>query len=373
MRLDNREMKKAYKGVSSTKLKVLSSGPQVLSQPHQLKIRSMVEFVADERSGFSFSLSPAPAPKLRVQDQEILPLREALNLSQRESIEILSNAMISVSFANDIFNNTDHYFTNGIGIEFVHPAIRKIPLTNFLFPGTSGSEVLYGLQFTHNMYTPLNPDLQNISFGDRPFAATLSLSIYKISINHFKGSRISSGIRLGIMGPAALGSEVQSMIHDIEPEGWVHQLGNSIIADYYIQYESGFLKSRTLSLNYLAGFNIGSLHNKANAGLVLRFVNEAGKQKTQNKISAGLNYSFFLRSQINLIAYDATLQGNMFRSNSDYHLENAEISRMTFYATAGFSLNYQGINLSVEQSYLSPEFNGALPHRWLQIKTSFAL
>ncbi len=281
--------------------------------------------------------------------------------------------MISVSFANDIFNNTDHYFTNGMGIELVHPDISKLPLSGFLFPGTAGSEVLYGLQFAHNMYTPLNPDLKDISYGDRPFAATLSLSIYKISINHFKGSRISSGIRFGVMGPAALGSEIQSMIHDIEPQGWVHQVGNSIIVDYYIQYESDFLKSTKFSLSYLAGFNIGSLHNKANGGLVLRFGNEAGKRKLESKMSSGLNYAFFVRTQLNLIAYDATLQGNMFSSNSDYHLGNADISRATFFAQAGFSLNYQGINLSVEQNYLSPEFSEGLPHRWLQIKTSFAL
>ena len=289
----------------------------------------------------------------------------------------VSSKVFTIGFANDIFNNTDRYFTNGISIGLVHPGMGDLPFSGFLFPPGRGANVLYGIHLVHNMYTPLNPDLEEISFGDRPFSANLYIGFYKISTARQRHMRILSGFNIGVMGPMAMGSEMQNMIHDIEARGWQHQINNSLVANYYIEYESGFIESRNFNLGYLAGFHAGSLINKAGTGLFIQYRNSGPVPEKMNpphkSQNSKINFSFYLKTRLDFIAHDANLQGSLFNRNSVYTLERDNLARLRFSAMSGITLRYRSIGLSLEQNYVSPEFDGALPHRWMQIRTSFEL
>jgi lipid A 3-O-deacylase len=295
-----------------------------------------------------------------------------------EALETENNThYFSIGFANDIFNNTDYYFTNGIEFEYVHSSIKKSPIASLLMRGPIGAQTIYGLTLAHNMYTPSNPDLEEIMQGDRPFSAYLYLGHFKVSVNKHTGNRMKSGINLGVIGSGALGGHMQDLIHDVQPKGWVHQIRNDLVLEYYVDYEHRLLQAGNFRVDGLAGMKIGTLYDNAHLGLSLAYGNhqminsfsKAGLPGQKEKIK----YSFYVRTNSFLIAYDATLQGGLINNKSEYTLPDSHISRFTFQAKAGFTIYYKGISISAEQNYLSPEYSIARPHRWVLIKTAFSI
>ena len=146
-------------------------------------------------------------------------------------------------YDNDFFTATDQYYSQGINLELVHPKLNKIPLTKLLIH-PSKSEIKYGIAIEHLAYTPTSIRHTEIIYGDRPFAACLSLKTFGIicdTINHW---RLSSTLNTGILGPSAGGQWMQKTIHrnlkNIEPLGWSNQIHNDIILNYDITYEQLF-------------------------------------------------------------------------------------------------------------------------------------
>jgi hypothetical protein len=81
-------------------------------------------------------------------------------------------------YDNDLFAFTDANYTQGTGFELVAPFIRRNPM-NYLFHQPKGAEIRYGLALEHIGFTPINYELPNIQFDDRPFAAAIMLESFK--------------------------------------------------------------------------------------------------------------------------------------------------------------------------------------------------
>lgn len=90
------------------------------------------------------------------------------------------------------------------------------------------SSTNFGLSLGHQIYTPKNTRTSELILDDRPYAAWLylglSASFQTETHNH------SLELDIGMVGPAALGEQVQNNFHsmiDVErAEGWKHQLEN---------------------------------------------------------------------------------------------------------------------------------------------------
>src|SRR6218665_2283001 len=62
---------------------------------------------------------------------------------------------VRLHFDNDYFSKSDAYYTQGVNIEWVTPALKKNPVNRILFLPRQGMHQ-YGLALEHNAYTPTN-------------------------------------------------------------------------------------------------------------------------------------------------------------------------------------------------------------------------
>lgn len=274
---------------------------------------------------------------------------------------------LSITFDNDIFDNTDYYYTNGINILLVSPLAQSSPSAKLLVGIKKADINIYGLTIKHNMYTPTNPETPEVIVGDRPFSAFLTIGNNRSSYHIEKRLQLSSEFNFGVLGPASLGGDVQNAIHELDPVGWQNQIQNSIIVDYTILMEKGLISTPNLEANVTARLNAGTLYNKISGGLYLR----AGKflPVYRGPVTSDLfQYWFFIRGNANFILYDATLQGGIFNNNNAYTINNSEINRYVVNASIGFAMYYSGIGVEFENFYLSPEFKGAYDFRFGRLK-----
>lgn len=285
--------------------------------------------------------------------------------------------LISIVFDNDIFDNTDYYYTNGVNIRLITPLAKQSPLSGLLV-GLSKSQInLYGFSIKQNIYTPVNPDIAEISAGDRPFSAFLTMGQFRESYKLQKNISVKSSINFGVLGPASMGSMVQSSIHNIEPIGWNNQIQNNIVFDYSLKLEKGIISTPHFELNVTAGGNLGTLFNKLNSGLYFRtgsfipvFRGPATIFGPTTKKST-LQYWFFVSGETNMVFYDATLQGGIFNKSNPYIIQSEDINRFVVNISVGFAMYYKKVGIELQNFYLSPEFKNAYDFRWGRIKLIF--
>ena len=289
--------------------------------------------------------------------------------------EISSVGFIRIVFDNDIFDNTDYYYTNGMRIEIVADFIKQSP-TSRLLPGLKGSVYNYqGFSIVQNMYTPLTPESTEINNGDRPFAAYLTVGHFRNSVNVEKGIRLNSEISFGIMGPASLGGKLQAGIHDKEPLGWENQIENDIVIDYSIEIEKLLFGRKGIEIFGGTKARIGTVYNSLSPGFSMRVGSFSPIIKNQiaslTPLSAKkLKYSFFLKTNLSFVLYDATLQGGLFNFDP-YVLNASQINHFVISASAGLSVYYRNLGLELGNFYVSPEFKGAYDFRYGRVSLVF--
>ena len=280
-------------------------------------------------------------------------------------------------YDNDFFTKTDYYYTQGITLEYVHPALKQIPLFKILVQPKS-SQLQYGIAANLFGYTPTSIGSNEILYGDRPFSSSMSLRFFSIASNAMQKQRIASSVSLGIIGPAAQGEEIQTGIHrwlkNILPKGWQYQVHNDIILNYQLSYEKNLLsKEDVLLINGMAGVKAGTLNNKITAGLNCMAGHFNNPFSTTGKTTKKIEYYFYSQAQLHAVGYDASLQGGLFNHTSPYTTSAADISRFVFQADAGIVVNFRKLYLCYSQAYLTREFSTGLHHRWGGISIGCAL
>jgi hypothetical protein len=293
-------------------------------------------------------------------------------------VRLTSEWQVRLIFDNDIFDNRDYYYTNGFRIDLIAPFLDKSPIRHILIGSKKSAIEFNGITIRQNIYTPTNPDTEDILVGDHPFSAYLTIGEFREFYNLRKGIYVRSELNLGVIGPASLGGKVQSQIHEIEPVGWSNQVGNDFIIDYHVHFRKAIISSPIIEFNAVGKANIGTLYNKIGGGLDMRFGQFMpvyhGPLSVFEFINPGakLQYWLFLKGQVDLVGYDATLQGGMFNKNNPYVIAGEDINRLVFQSSIGFAVYYNNIGLEYEHYYQTPEFNGAYHFGWGRIKAVLA-
>lgn len=291
--------------------------------------------------------------------------------------QINSNSYFRFHYDNDYFTKTDEYYTQGITLDYVHPAIKKFPLSRLLWKPFS-TAAQYGVAVNLFGYTPTSIASDSILYNDRPFNANISLKTFLIQMDEEHHRQMSTAFSIGIMGPAALGYQIQDNIHrwlkNPLPHGWQYQIKNDIIINYQLNYEKRLLHARDhFLLNAAVEARLGTLNDRLSGG----FNFMAGKFNQRFKATGNskrkTEYYFFAQSRLNMIGYDASLQGGVFNRQSPYTISANDISRVSFQADAGVIINVKKLFLSYTQSFLSKEFRMGKYHRWGGISIGFAL
>jgi hypothetical protein len=269
-----------------------------------------------------------------------------------------------INYENDLAFGTDYYFTQGAHFEYAFPAGGS-RLETYLFPFFTRHRRYTGIALESAGYTPTSIFADSILYGDRPFAGMAYLKAFSIGWNPARRERYSAALTLGWMGPAAGGYEIQAAIHrrtgNADPLGWKYQVGNALILNYELNYERALFMRKYLLLSGTGMLRGGTYSIKAALGGVLMagwFENPFTSAGPGKRGQAYL----YVHPQVDIVGYDATLQGGLFTDNSPYTIAGKDVSRAVFRFDGGLRVGCRGIWLSAYARYLGKEFATGLDH-----------
>jgi len=307
------------------------------------------------------------------------PLRNDASGIRVVNSYISPNKRFWLYFDNDMFSNTDRYYTNGVVLGYTAPGLTNWGLNRLMIRQNRNSVVHSSLSLHHAMFTPLTTKEQPTLSNDRPYASSLFIRYSQTSEDASAGIRLTSALDAGVIGNAALGNVLQRSVHatiptNDEPLGWETQIKNDLVLNYYVNLQKQLLKSKQAEVYAEGSVNAGSLHTNASIGINAitgKFI--PGITPLPDNYNQLTNHNrqwqYGIRGglELRMIGYDATLQGGLFNRDNVYALKPDEIERLVAAMHVGLFANYRKLNLSISQYYLSREFREGRQHFWGQI------
>lgn len=278
---------------------------------------------------------------------------------------------------NDFFGGgTDRYYSNGVLLSWRSPS-ADLPapfawiddrLNWLLGPG----DLRWGLSLGQNLYTPENKYRNPPDPRDRPYAGHLYAAF---SLGRSTGAtQTLFELQAGIVGPAALGEEVQNNYHRLirvrRVDGWDSQLKNEATLNAIVE------RRWRVPLGTLAGFDtelmpsasaaVGNVSIYAGGGALLRIGQGLDADWGPTRIRPALAGSSFFQPRqefgwyvfagldARAIGRDLFLDGNTFRNNGPSVRRRPVVGE----AQAGAAVFWRGTRLAYTQVVRSEEFYG---------------
>ncbi len=303
---------------------------------------------------------------------------------------------------DDYFAGTDQYYTAGTKLSLLSAPLRDFladpvpPPAQWIARGLNplvpaGTDCKLGLSLGQNIYTPVNIHTPTPDPTDRPYAAWLYVGVlfqsYNLAGLNADASRWLDAfeVNAGMVGPAALGEEMQNGVHRLlgyeHALGWSHQIHNEpgLDLDYERKWRFQTTGARTglgAQLIPHLGACLGNVFTYANAGLEARagwkLPSDFGTDlihPSGDTNSARPDGSVFLFGSVEgqAVARDITLQGNIFEDSPSVPMNNfvADLS-------AGLGLGSRHWQLTYTQDVRTREFTGQLkPDNFGSISVTF--
>lgn len=195
---------------------------------------------------------------------------------------------ISVSIENDSSRiggpGVDQAFSNGIKVSYVYArdqipkwAPKSLVNSEFLKEELKISKVNFGLSFNHQIYTPNNTNARQLLDRDRPYAGWLNFAFSVQLKNRHRAQSLD--LSLGMVGPSALGEQVQNGFHRFvgttTAQGWSHQLGDEPAVQLSYQQRIQFVQLRNTAGTYfdlipVVGAGFGNVLVGLHSGMIAR-------------------------------------------------------------------------------------------------------
>ena len=299
---------------------------------------------------------------------------------------INNNQALLIRFDNDFWDYTDYYYTNGAAISYTHPVFASSPISRLLISNGNSGVDYYGLQVIQHMYTGLQPKVDSIVKGDRPWSAYSTIGQYLISFDIKHRIKHYSEFNIGLLGPESGGGFIQNFVHVIlpnnsPPEGWHNQIATDIIIDYQYKILKDFYSAKNFESYLIGAAQIGTLRDNITWGFGLRYgkfipfyqdMSIYHRKKKAAPYPRKLHYNLIFNIETKVIAYDATLQGGMFNKESIYVLPSGSINRFTLESYAGFEVSYGQWELQFLQFWKSREFHTGEDHKYVSVRLNIA-
>ncbi|MBI5790799.1 MAG: lipid A deacylase LpxR family protein [Rhodocyclales bacterium] len=280
---------------------------------------------------------------------------------------------------NDLLARTDRYYTNGIkfGGGASHDLLRLPTEVLELIAPKAGSEVRFGLFLGQNLYTPRTITVSAAQPLDRPWAAWLYLGGVAQQATQDRLDTVE--IDLGVVGPAALGREIQSGWHKLidapKPMGWHNQIPNepAFLVSWLAKgkHRLGSTNGIDLELIPHGGATLGTTMTLARAGGMLRMgrnmtgfgtdtVEPGGamlkniRRDIEPARAQGIEWWVFAGLDHRLVAHNIFLDGTVFRDSPGVRRRPH-----VYDITAGFSLRIDALRISLTRVSRSEEFFSA--------------
>jgi lipid A 3-O-deacylase len=156
-------------------------------------------------------------------------------LAQRDSVTHMLLISEDDDFINIWGNGTDNAYTNGTGIYYFYKPSQpsRFFLDKWMPAAGDSSTNIYGWGLTQLMYTPDDINSSAYQPNDYPWSGGLYASHTRYSYDAQRHYDFQTELVLGVMGPAALDREFQSLAHHminyLQPTGWGRQYSNDLL------------------------------------------------------------------------------------------------------------------------------------------------
>jgi lipid A 3-O-deacylase len=237
---------------------------------------------------------------------------------------------IGIQTDNDsyLLQGSDRYYTDGYYMYFRHALSTD--------SSKSLQNKVLGFEFGQKIFNPQSGSIANYegvdqpSAVDRPFAAYLYVGS-TLNLLYKDESSLKLSAQIGVVGPAALGKQIQDWVHDnfgfYHPSGWEYQIDNDPELNLSAEYRRLLARSESVDVTLDAYGNLGNGFSGAGFGPIFRLGNfnqlfnsvTTQSTVTKNTSVAPLHKNevfFYYKPMINWVAYDATIQGSLFRTRS---------------------------------------------------------
>lgn len=297
------------------------------------------------------------------------------------------NQFIELGFDNDFWDYTDYYYTNGVYLSYSHPFFVKSPLSYLLVSNGKSGVDYYGITLVQNMYTGIQPKVDSIVPGDRPWAAYTMLGQNLISFDSKNKVQHYSEINFGIVGPYSGGGFIQDLVHTIlpnnsPPQGWHNQINTDYIIDYQYKLRSLLYEDYKFESYLIAGAQVGTLRDNLKWGFGGKYGNfipfyldmaTYNRKRLSPNFPRKIRFNFLIEIETQLIGYDATLQGGITDRRSVYVIPPGQINRFVIEGIGGLVLSYGRFELQFIQHWKSKEFKTGKDHKYVSVrlKTAF--
>ena len=298
---------------------------------------------------------------------------------------------VTVYSENDkYFAGTDRHYTNGFKLSFTatehHAALEAFGhkldafgrLLAGLWPGSvepeATAQAKLSFSIGQNIYTPTQIQTPAPDPTNRPYAAWLYGGV---AFQRQEADQLQViECELGVVGPAALGRQIQNGWHDIigvaHAQGWSHQLHNepgvNLTYDWRHRWlhsqESTSTRSHGFDLDVIPrwGASLGNVHTYLDAGAMVRagwrlpadFGPDLIRSASGGSVkTSGLSCFLFGTASGRAVARDIFLDGNTFESSPSVRKRPlvADFS-------AGLAVYLGDFHVAYTQNYRTREFYG---------------
>ncbi|MFD2564737.1 lipid A-modifier LpxR family protein [Aquimarina rubra] len=284
----------------------------------------------------------------------ILPIQ--ISKAQEETY----NSELKVIIDNDIFavfRDSDRYYSYGMGLEYAFKTEKFLGLQNLF---KNKKNVFYTLGLKLEGYTPsqvrefaATPEIEDRDDFDRPFAGLLYATLG--TTYTFERSFLKSELLAGVIGPSSQAGEIQTWFHenitgDPVYDGWQFQLEDQFIFNFKSTFIYDFNPTSKWFHTYLGGtVHLGNLHIRAapqagfRIGKYESIANSSGFHNSLLLPKKNSELFFKFNIETRFIAYNATIQGNLFDEKA-YGVD--DLNNISWHLSSGlyYSINSLSIN-----------------------------
>ena len=263
---------------------------------------------------------------------------------------------------NSLYFNTDKHYTQGLRLSLLSPALKTQSWTDSLFDAGSAIPTVFAddpgrtrrdaLFLGQSIFTPENLDIKPPNPRDRPYGGWLYAgnSLLQETGNQLENLELD----LGVVGPGALGKQVQNDFHQFigihQAQGWSSQIQNEpgLVLSYERLWRVPVIDLGDTSHGVENGVDIvpefggsaGNVFTYGEAGGTLRIGRHLEADYGQVRIRPSLSgtdyfnpeplgdetgYYIFAGAQGRVVGHNIFLDGNTFR-------QSPSVTRKTFVA-----------------------------------------
>ncbi|KAB2310085.1 lipid A deacylase LpxR family protein [Betaproteobacteria bacterium SCN2] len=281
---------------------------------------------------------------------------------------------------NDVFTGSDQHYTNGLRLSYLS---RQDDVPDYIRAFAAampfvelGARLRAGYALGHNIYTPNNTKARGLVADERPYAGYLYAGMAVVAESDSRSGNILDTweLDIGIVGPSALGKEVQNNFHRLigspQAQGWENQLEDEPVVSLTHERKWRHLwrhPAYGLGLDFTphVGGSLGNLATYLNLGATVRVGQGLARDYGPPRIRPSLPGSGFFLPQDGMgwyvyagvdgraMAHNIFLDGNTFK---DSH--SVDSKTWVGDLQMGLVLTFSTLRLAYTHIYRTREFEG---------------